>query len=47
MVFTIFKNNNKSAFYNLLGYKKCINDDDCKLMIDGNFTIIEKYTYSQ
>ena len=44
MVFTIFKNNNKSAFYNLLGYKKCINDDDCKLMIDGNFTIIEKYT---
>ena len=46
VVFTIFKNNNKSAFYNLLGYKKCINDDDCKLMIDGNFTIIEKYTYS-
>ena len=45
-VFTIFKNNNKSAFYNLLGYKKCINDDDCKLMLDGNFTIIEKYTYS-
>ena len=37
---------NTKAFYNLLGYKKCINDDDCKLMIDGNFTIIEKYTYS-
>ena len=44
-VFTIFKNNNKSAFYNLLGYKKCINDD-CKLMLDCNCTIIEKYTYS-
>ena len=39
VVFTIFKNNNKSAFYNLLGYKKCINDDDCELMIDRNFTI--------
>lgn len=46
IVFTRFKNNEQSPFYNLLDYKKCLNDEDCKLMIDYGTTIIEKETYS-
>jgi len=45
-LFTIFKNNKNSPFYNLLDYKGCINNDDCELMINSNVPVIEKYTYS-
>jgi nicotinamidase-related amidase len=45
-VCTIFKNSEKNPLYNLLGYKKCINDEDCKLMLGYNATVIEKNTYS-
>ena len=45
-IFTIFKNNKNSSFYNLLDYKGCIDIDDCKLMIDYNAPVIEKDTYS-
>ena len=46
IVFTIFKNSETSPFYNLLGYKGCITDNDCKLMIDYKATVIEKENYS-
>lgn len=47
IVFTKFKNNEQSPFYNILGYKQCLNDEDCKLIIEyHNATIIEKDTYS-
>jgi len=45
-IFTIFKNNKNSPFYNLLEYNGCADIDDCKLMIDYNAPVIEKYTYS-
>ena len=49
MVFTIFKNNNKSAFYNLLGYKKCINfENNIKAYILQDYCMSsggEKYHY--
>ena len=45
-LFTIFKNNKNSPFYNLLDYKGCINNDYCELMINCNVPVIEKYTYS-
>lgn len=47
ILFTKFKNNNRSPFYNLLKYEKCLNDDDCKIMLDyNNAKILEKETYS-
>ena len=47
IIFTKLKNNNQSPFYNLLKYEKCLNDDDCKIMIDyNNAKVIEKETYS-
>lgn len=46
VLLTKFKNSEESPFYNLLNYKKCINDDDCKIMINCNAKIIEKETYS-
>ena len=47
IIFSKFKNNEKSPFYNLLKYDKCLNDDDCEIMINyNNAKIIEKETYS-
>lgn len=47
IVFTRFKNNKQGPFYNILEYKKCFDDDDCKLMINyNNAKVIEKETYS-
>lgn len=46
IICTKFKNSGQTPFYNLLNYRKCLNDNDCKLVIDTETRILEKETYS-
>ena len=43
---TQFRNDVESPFYKLLGYRKCLNDEDCKLMLKDPIDKIEKQAYS-
>lgn len=46
IICTKFKNSEQTPFYNLLNYRECLNDKDCKLAIDTETKILEKETYS-
>ena len=50
IICTKFKNSEQTPFYNLLNYRKCLNDNDdndCKLAIDTKTMILEKETVLQ